>query len=150
MNTRQTRGSLSFFSAIAFALLGLTPASAEQENQGTGCSLATLKGAYGLYRTGTAPYGPVAAQGLMVFNGEGGWTLRLNISRNGEISVDEEWEGGYWVNEDCTGNVGEDTRFVIVDGGKGFYQVLTREGFTAYEVGTRIHSGPGRGNRVDR
>jgi hypothetical protein len=143
MNTRQTRVSLRFLSAIALALLaGLTPASAEQPSEG--CSLASLNGTYGLYRTGTAPYGPVAAQGFMVFNGDGGWELTLNISRNGEISVDEFWEGGYWVNEDCTGNIGEDTRFVIVDGGKGFYNVITREGFTAYEVGTRIHNGPGR------
>ena len=137
-----------FLSAIALALLaGLTPASAEQQSQGGGCSIETLNGAYGLYRTGMAPYGPVAAQGFVVFNGQGGWTLRLNISRNGEISVEEEWEGGYDVNEDCTGNIGEDTRFVIVDGGRVFYNFITREGFTAYEVGTRIHNGRAR---VDR
>ena len=141
MNTTQT-WITRILSAIALALVvGLTPAVAEQESQGPGCSAATLKGTYGLYRTGTAPYGPVAAQGLMVFNGQGGWELILNISRNGEISVDEFFEGGYDVNADCTGNIAEDTRFVIVDGGKSFYQVITREGFTAYEVATRIHNG---------
>ena len=71
----------------------------------------------------------------------------MNISRNGEISVDEFWEGGYDVNEDCTGNIGEDTRFVIVDGGKAFYNLITREGFTACEVGTRLHNGRARLSR---
>lgn len=149
MNTRQTRVSLRLLSAIALALLGLTPASAEQENSGTGCSLASLNGTYGAYRTGTAPYGPVAAQNLYYFDGEGGWNLVMNISRNGEISVDEYWEGEYNVNEDCTGTIdGTSARLVIVDGGKGFYLLSTLEGgFTMYEVGTRIHNGRGKVGR---
>ena len=148
MNTRQTRVSRTWLSAIALALLaGIMPAFAEQP--GEGCSLASLKGTYGTYRTGTAPYGAVAAQGLMYFDGEGGWNLLLNISRNGELSSDEFWEGAYNVNEDCTGDIdGGSARFVIVDGGKGFYLLSMLEGgFTMYEVGTRIHNGR---PRIDR
>jgi hypothetical protein len=149
MNTGQTRVSPIWLSAIAFALLtGLTPASAKQGSDVAGCSSASLNGSYGLYRMGTAPYGTAAAQGLMVFNGEGGWQLRLNISRNGEISLDEEYEGGYDINEDCTGTINEDdARFVVVDDGKSFYLVSAREGLAFVDVGTRIHNG--RGNRVD-
>ena len=145
MNTKQTRVSPIWLSAIALALLaGLTPAYPKQGSDRAVCSDASLNGSYGLYRTGTAPYGAVAAQGLMVFNGEGGWQLRLNISRNGEISLDEEFEGGYTLNEDCTGSINEDdARFVVVDGGKGYYLVSAREGLAWVEVGTRIQNGPG-------
>ena len=147
MNTRQTRVSL-WLSAIALALAGLAPASAEQEAQGGGCSLASLKGTYGSYRTGTAPYGPVAAQGLYYLDGEGGWNLTLNISRNGEISLDEYWEGEYQVNEDCTGNIDGGIPFVIVDGGKGVYLLGALDGgFTMYEVWTRISNGRGKVGR---
>ena len=147
MDTRQIRVS-PWLTAIALALAGLMPASAE-ENSGGGCSLASLKGTYGAYRTGTAPYGAVAAQGFYDFDGEGGWKLTLNISRNGEISLDEQWEGGYEVNENCTGNIdGGSALFVVVDGGKGFYLLSALEGgFTMYEVGTRVHNGRAK---VDR
>lgn len=149
MNIRQYRGFRIGSLAITFALLaGLAPALRAQEmNGGRDCSEASLKGSYGSYRTGTAPYGAVAAQGIYFFDGEGGWQLRLNISRNGEISVDEEWEGEYTVNADCTGEFGEDARFVIIDGGKGIYLVALFEGFAMYEVWTRIHNG--RGNWGD-
>jgi hypothetical protein len=45
-------------------------------------------------RTGTAPCGAVAAQWIHRFDGEGRWQMVMNISRNGEISQDEFWEGG--------------------------------------------------------
>ena len=148
MNTTQTRISLRILSAVAFALVvGVTTAYGEQESQGPGCSLATLKGTYGVYRTGTAPYGAVAAQSLQYFDGEGGWSMLMNISRNGEISVNEFWEGGYNVFEDCTGEIDGGARFVIVDGGKGFYLVSILEGFTMYEVGTRVHNGRAKVSR---
>ncbi|MGH9391015.1 MAG: hypothetical protein ACRD1Z_15470, partial [Vicinamibacteria bacterium] len=120
MITKRTRISRIGSLAIALALLaGLAPAlGAEQERHGRGCSDRTLEGSYGLYRTGTAPYGAVAAQGLMFLDGEGGWQLRLNISRNGELFLDEEYDGTYTVNADCTGMIDDAARFVIVDGGK--------------------------------
>jgi hypothetical protein len=146
MNFRQNRpfhmGSL----VIGLGLLsGFTPEISADHWQGPRCSEASLKGPYGVYRTGTAPYGAVAAQGLYVFDGEGGWQLTLNISRNGELFLDEEFEGGYTVNSDCTGEINEGAaRFVIVDSGNGFYLLsLLEGGFAMYEVGTRIHTGQG-------
>ena len=143
MNTRQNRSFRMGSLAIAFGLLaGLAPALGAQEmNGGRDCSEASLEGTYGSYRTGMAVYGAVAAQGIYFFDGEGGWQLRLNISRNGEISVDEEWEGEYTVNADCTGEFGEDARFVIVDDGKGVYLVALFEGFAMYEVFERATEG---------
>ena len=51
--------------------------------------------------------------------GEVKWNFeKFLISRNGEISLDEEYEGGYDINEDCTGTINEDdARFVVVDDG---------------------------------
>jgi hypothetical protein len=136
--------------AIALGLLsGLAPElDAQGRHDERECSAATLEGSYGFYRTGIAPYGAVAAQGLIHFDGEAGWTMTLNISRNGEISQDEFWEGGYTLGPDCTGELDGGARIVVVDDGNGFYSVSVLEGgFAVYEVGTRIHTGPG--NRDD-
>jgi hypothetical protein len=145
MNTTQTRISRIWLSAVALALLvGLTPATAETERRDRGCSAASLKGFYGLYRTGTAPYGAVAAQGLIFFDGEGGWGMTLNISRGGEIFVDEGWGGGYSVGPDCTGEIDGGASIVIADDGKTVYLLsLLGGGFNMYEVWTRIHNGRG-------
>jgi hypothetical protein len=131
--------------AIALGLLAaLAPALRAQGLSGRQeCSAASLQGYYGSYRHGTAPYGAVAAQGLYYFDGDGGWNLVLNISRNGEISTDEYWEGGYAVNADCSGEIDDGARIVIVDGGQSVYLVSLLDGFTMYEVWTRIHNAPG-------
>lgn len=149
MNFTQTQvfriGSL----AIALGLLAgpLPELGAQEAPGGLKCSLASLEGTYGAYRHGTAPYGPVAAVGIYFFDGAGGWNLVSNISRNGEISVDEYWEGGYSVNADCTGAIDEVTRIVIVDDGNGFYLLsLFEGGFTMYEVATRVHKFRGNWN----
>jgi hypothetical protein len=132
--------------AIALALLaGLAPALGAQEIlKPRACSNASLNGSYGSYRAGTAVYGPVASQGFVVFNGEGGYYLRLNISRGGEIFLGEEYEGGYTINADCTGDV-DGHPIVVVDDGKGYILLSTFQGFAVYEVGTRIHNGRGNG-----
>jgi hypothetical protein len=143
MNIKQSRvfgmGSL----AIALGLLsGLAPELGAQAGYaGRECSNASLEGTYGAYRTGTAPFGAVAAQEIWYFDGEGSFNATVNISRNGEISLDEYYEGGYTVNADCTGEIDEFARIVIVNDGNGYYLVNILGGITQYEVGTRIHKG---------
>jgi hypothetical protein len=46
-----------------------------------GCSVATLQGAYGFYRTGTTPVGPLAAVGIATFDGQGNTSARQTITR---------------------------------------------------------------------
>ena len=46
-----------------------------------GCSLKTLRGTYGFFRTGTVPTGPLAAVGIGVFDGRGSMTARQTIRR---------------------------------------------------------------------
>ncbi len=41
-----------------------------------GCSVATLNGTYGFYRTGTVPAGPLAAVGIATYDGNGNSTAR--------------------------------------------------------------------------
>lgn len=97
---------------------------------------------------GHGPFGPVAGQGIGFLDGKGNFHAVVNNSRNGEISLDEEYSGTYTVAPDCTGaflvDGGESERFVVVDEGKGFYGVSVFEGITAYTVGTRIHVRRGR------
>ncbi len=154
MNTRQTRVSRIGSLAIALALLaGLAPAvGAEERHGGRDCSVASLHGSYGFYRTGKGTFGgPLAGQGIAFFDGEGDFHMTVNVSRDGEIFLDEEISGTYEIAPDCTGsfldNDSEFERFVVIDDGKGWYSLFVFGG-TVYTVGTRIHNG--RGNGVER
>ena len=112
------------------------------------CSNGSLQASYGFDRTGTGPLGdppggPLAAVGIITFDGAGNYTTVQNISRNAEFSLDEEFEGGYGVGPDCTGGIDGGLQIVVVDDGKSFYGLTLFEGFTAYYVATRIHNGRG-------
>jgi|RhiMetdeSRZDD1v2_1073273.scaffolds.fasta_scaffold140210_4 hypothetical protein len=121
------------------------------------CSNKTLKGSYGFYRTGNTTVGmnpgPLAAVGILFFDGEGNWIVTQKIIRNGDITLpDSTFSGTYEVVEDCTGKEFLDTgvefvRLVIVDGGKEFYFLSETSGNTVYGVAKKIHT---RRNDDDR
>ena len=150
MNSNPGRITLTFLNALALILIvGLAPALGEEAKaEARECSLASLRGTYGLYRFGSNPGGPVAGQGIGDMDGEGNFRAVVTNSRNGEISLDEEYEGTYTVAPDCTGAFlledEESDRFVIIDNGNGWYAVGVFEGVTISTIATRIH--PGRGN----
>ena len=150
MNRHQRRIILTGLSVLAVILVvGAASASGEEAKaEGRDCTLASLRGTYGFYRFGVGPAGQVAGQGIGFIDGEGNFRAVVTNSRNGEISFDEEYEGTYRVEPDCTGAflLGEDEsdRFVIIDNGSGWYAVSVFEGVTVSTVATRIH--PGRGN----
>ena len=52
------------------------------------CSNKTLNGSYGSYRTGTTSTGPLAAQGILFFDGNGTVSGSQSISRNGVFTFD--------------------------------------------------------------
>jgi hypothetical protein len=154
MNTNHGRVTLTWLPAVALGVLaGLAPAvGAEQRHGGRDCSVTSLLGSYGFYRTGIGTFGgPLAGQGIAFFDGKGNFHVRVNVSRDGEIFPDEEYAGTYEIAPDCTGkfldNDSEFERFVVIDDGKGWYSVFTFGG-TVYTVATRIHSG--RSDRDDR
>jgi hypothetical protein len=77
--------------------LGIVPKLQAQDNDAQardndptkGCSVATLSGIYGFYRTGTTPVGPLAAVGFITFDGRGSFTnVHQTIRRNGVTTSD--------------------------------------------------------------
>jgi hypothetical protein len=109
------------------------------------CSNKTLNGSYGSYRTGTTSTGPLAAQGILFFDGNGNASGSQNISRNGVFIFDNPISGPYEVAADCTAKFFTDTgvevaRVVIVDGGKEFYLFSETAGNAVYGVAKKIHT----------
>jgi hypothetical protein len=126
---------------LSFALC-FTAFAADDPAQ-AGCSNATLKGSYGFYRTGFTPDGPVAAVGIIIFDGNGHSTVRQRISTNGvhEFVVTHN---DIKVAADCTTKSFSEggtlvATGVIVDNGNRVYFTGTIEGNTAYGVLDKVH-----------
>ena len=83
------------------------------------CSNKTLNGSFGVYRTGSTSTGPLAALGILFFDGNGTVFGSQSISRNGVFTFDQTTLGPYEVFPNCTGrgflNGVEISRTVIVD-----------------------------------
>lgn len=96
-------------------------------------SLSTLNGAYGFYRTGTTSVGPLAAVGLITFDGTGAHSpARQTIRKNGlttrDLFADPAVDGPYEVDPDCAGRFlnfdgSVAGHFVVVDGGKEIFAI---------------------------
>ena len=149
MESRQVRVSLSRLSAIALGLLvGLASTARAEGPKPEGhhhkpCSIATLNGSYGYYRTGPilGDGGQLAAVGIFTYDGNGGTVGTESVNRNGDVSFDQGGTGFYQVNPDCTGSLlngdGEEySRLVVMNGGDTIY--LMSENNPVYVVATRI------------
>ncbi len=141
-------------SVVAVILLAGASSSALGENGHSkdACSVRSINGSYGFYRTGSTPDGPLAALGIIAFDGKGGATGSQNISRNGDYSFDVPLDFRYEVSEDCTGkgltaDGYEFFRIVAVDDGKTLYIFSESEGNAIYGVVTRIHGPASRDDR---
>ena len=110
------------------------------------CSNKTLNGSYGSYRTGTTSAGPLAAVGILFFDGNGNVSGSQSISKNGVFTFDAPIPPSpYEVAADCTAKFLTDTgdevaRVIIVDGGNEFYQLSETAGNAVYGVGKKIHT----------
>lgn len=149
MERRQIRVSLSRLAVVALGLIvGSTFAARAEGPHAEGhhhkpCSLATLNGSYGYYRTGPVlgDGGQLAAVGIFTYDGNGGTTGSETTNINGDVSYPEAGTGFYLVNPDCTGSLlnddfGEYARIVIVNDGTTIYVVS--ENNPIYVVATRI------------
>jgi hypothetical protein len=106
------------------------------------CANASLLGSFGFYRTGTTGAGPLAAVGIIHFDGYA--TIgSQSISRNGVIQHDLPIAGTYEVAADCTGKFympdgTEIARVVVVDDGNEFLMLSESAGNSVYGVARRI------------
>jgi hypothetical protein len=122
--------------ASALTLSGVSPSEAQLENIRPPCTDATLIGSYAYSRSGTFVFrGPVAANGVASFDGQGGLVGSDTASFNGRISR-RTFEGKYAVRADCTGEAKfafDDKEvvaieFQIVERGKEFRFIQTDTG----------------------
>jgi hypothetical protein len=111
------------------------------------CSVATLNGTYGFFRTGIVPAGPVVGVGISTRDGNGHATARLTIRRNGVTTSDlfttPATQGTYEVDPDCTGReLNPDgsvfIHFVVVNGGSEFFILSLTDANTVYGVMKKI------------
>jgi hypothetical protein len=144
---------------IASLLLGMpifrgTPsriiasAHAQVPKHTEGCSVATLNGAYGFFRTGITSAGPLAAVGIATFDGTGAVSAaRQTIRKNGitvsDLFTDPALSGPYEVDSDCAGRfLNPDGtvfgHFVVVDGGNELFILSLSDANDVYGVMRRI------------
>ena len=121
---------------------------AQETDRHESCSNATLNGTYGFYRTGTSSDGPLAAVGLITFDGTGAHSpARQTIRRNGvtvrDLFDDPALDGLYEVDPDCAGRLlnFDGTvagHFMVVDGGKEIFNISLRPGNSVIGVFRKI------------
>jgi hypothetical protein len=124
------------------------PLHAQGQEDSAVCSVATLKGAYGVFRTGATAVGPLAAVGIATFDGTGAVsTARQTIRKNGvttsDLFTDPAIEGPYEVDPDCAARflMPDGTVFahaVIVDGGNELFILSLSNGNSVYGVMKKI------------
>jgi hypothetical protein len=105
-----------------------------------GCSVATLKGAYGIQMQGTRPVGPggpvesLTGVVVRVYDGQGQFTQVDNVKGSiTGIVPDRPGSGTYEVNADCSGvthfepgpGISIEERLVIVDGGNQVFSIVS-------------------------
>jgi hypothetical protein len=114
-------------SLLALVVLGAAPASQAVWAGDQKCPLgnATLRGTYMSHGSGTiVGLGPIAAVGLLIYDGKGNLVNPFTASANGNVGSATTY-GTYTVNSDCTGTVrlgGSNYNFVVdADGSKVFW-----------------------------
>lgn len=112
-----------------------------------GCSVASLRGAYGFFRTGTTAVGPLGAIGIATFDGAGTSTARQTIRKNGTTTSDFFTDPGltapYEVDADCAGRFfnldgSVFAHLIVVDRGKELFIISLSSSNTVTGVMKRI------------
>jgi hypothetical protein len=140
----RSKAVLGIFGSLLLTTAAFNGKTFANGSHAAACSVASLKGSYGFYRTGSTPVGPLAALGSLTFDGAGNVSGSQSISRNGVLQFDIAVGGPYVVNPDCTGKllqpdgVTEAARLVITDRGDGFFVLSETAGNAVYGVGRRI------------
>ena len=117
---------------------------ADDQHASATCSNASLKGLYGFHRTGNTSNGPLAAVGIMNYDGIGNFTARQHISRNGAFES-SKFSGRIQIAPDCTAKVFDEdgnqlSSGVVVDKGNGLYLLNRTRGNSVVTVATKIET----------
>jgi hypothetical protein len=150
---------MPFFRGARSGIVAAVHAQEQVNPENRACSVATLEGAYGFYRSGTRsgePSVPVVAVGLATFDGTGTVaTARQTIRRNGvtvqDLFTDPPTAGPYEVDPDCAGRfLNPDgsllAHIVVVDRGKELFFTSLAPGVTVTGVMKKIDSRRDREN----
>ena len=99
------------------------------------CSRETLSGRYAILQAGFDPEGNArSGAGIATFDGKGGWSLVVTeVKKDNPIQHITNPNGTYSVNSDCRGSASlantpfgaANWEFVIVDGGREVFQIVT-------------------------
>jgi hypothetical protein len=120
---------------------------AQTEHGQQGCSIASLNGTYGFYRSGTTAVGPLGAVGIATFDGAGTSTAIQTIRKNGQTTsdlfIDPANTGPYEIEPNCAGKAftPEGTvfaHFVVVDRGRELFIISLSQGNTVTGVMKKI------------
>ena len=112
-----------------------------------GCSVASLNGVYGFYRTGTTAVGPLGAVGIATFDGAGTSTAIQTIRKKGQTTSDLFTDPGitapYQIEPNCAGKLlASDgsifAEFVVVDRGRELFIISLSTGNTVTGVMKKI------------
>jgi hypothetical protein len=116
---------------------------AQTVHEHSGCSVASLNGSYGFFRTGTTAVGPLAAVGIATFDGAGNsagiQTIRKNGVTTSDLFTDPPLTATYEVEANCAGKFfGPDgsvfAHVVIVDRGRELFITSLSTGNTVTGV----------------
>ena len=147
---------LALMASVVGLLFAISPARGPQSglmasvHAQEGCSVATLQGSYGFFRTGAVPAGPLAAVGIATFNGNGTTTFGQTIRKNGvttsDLFTDPQQAGLYEVNADCTGKFlttdgSVFAHIVIVAGGRELFGISLSDENTVTGVWKKMSGG---------
>lgn len=123
----------------------------DQDNANDACSVASMGGAYGFFRFGETSGGPLAAVGIVEFDGAGTSTARQTVRKNGVTTADlfnsPAPSSPYEVDPDCAGRIlnpdgSAFAHFVVVNGGDEVFILSLSDANSVYGVMKKIRSHP--------
>lgn len=135
-------------SLFVFASTSQNRPTAASLINGSSCSLESLKGSYGFYRSGTVPAGPLAAVGIVTFDGHGAssfaQTIRVNGQETEDLFTDGSVDAFYSVDPNCAAKFlnPDGSAFghaVVVGGGQELYFISLSDDNTITGVAKRIN-----------
>jgi hypothetical protein len=148
-NTKNEKRLAGWLSALSTALTMVLTAAALSAlttapvmGQTSECTLATVKGSYGLVANGTLlGVGPFSAAGILTTNGAGSFTYSFTQNVNGVISSGTV-PGTYTLDSNCSGTAtfanGETFAAVVVNGAQEVDLISTTPSSVQSVVAKRI------------